>query len=120
VIALPVQLKADTNSGRTLRLAGLASAVVGVIAGGLGVKFAYDARHDASVVSMHVTGAQWTSGEEHAFDDGRAKQRDMYISYVAGGALVITGSVLYYLGTRTRLEPVVSTRSAGLAIAGSF
>ena len=109
----------EVRGPAALRIAGLATAGVGVIACGLGVKFAFDARAAADTLSQHTSGP-WTDAEEATYRAGEAANRNMIISYVVGGVLVGTGAVLYWRGARTTLVPVATTTSASLAVAGQF
>ena len=57
--------------------------------------------------------------------DGKAAERNSQIAYIAGGALVVTGIVLYVVGSGKRknavaVAPMVTSSSAGLAFGGSF
>lgn len=107
-----------TRSSPPLRIAGLATAGTGAIALGLGVVFGIKARSAADTISNHQ--GPWTEGERHTFEDGQRANRIMIIGYAAGGALVATGAVLYYLGARTHVVPVTGERTAGLAVQGRF
>jgi hypothetical protein len=80
--------------------------------------FGIEARSAADTISNHQ--GPWTEGERHTFEDGQRANRTMIIGYVAGGALVATGGVLYYLGARTHVVPVTGVRTAGLAVQGRF
>lgn len=115
----PPEELVEVRGPRSLRIAGLATAGVGMIAVGLGVKFAFDARSAADALSQHTSGA-WTDAEEATYLAGERANRNMIISYVVGGVLVGTGAVLYWRGARTTLVPVATTTSASLAVAGQF
>jgi len=80
--------------------------------------FGIEARSAADTISNHQ--GPWTQDERHTFEDGQRANRTMIIGYVAGGALVATGGVLYYLGVRTHVVPVTGVRTAGLAVQGRF
>jgi tetratricopeptide (TPR) repeat protein len=107
-----------TRSSPQLRITGLATAGAGAIALGFGVVFGIKARSAADTISNHQ--GLWTDDERHTFEDGQRANRTMIIGYVAGGALVATGGVLYYLGARTHVVPVTGVRTAGLAVQGRF
>lgn len=107
-----------TRSSPQLRITGLATAGAGAIALGVGVVFGIKARSAAETISNHQ--GPWTEDERHTFEDGQRANRTMIIGYVAGGALVATGGVLYYLGARTHVVPVTGARTAGLAVQGRF
>ena len=110
--------QAATRSSPQLRIAGLATTGAGAVALGLGVVFGMKARSAADAISDHR--GSWTDDERHTFEDGQRANRNMIVAYVAGGALVGTGGVLYYLGARTHLVPVTGARTAGLAVWGRF
>jgi tetratricopeptide (TPR) repeat protein len=106
------------DSGSTLKIAGIASAGVGLVAVGVGVKFGLDARAASNAITTHT--GPWTMAEMTRFEDGQRASRNMVISYVAGGVLVAAGGVMYWLGTRSQAVPVVTAQSAGVAVTGRF
>jgi tetratricopeptide (TPR) repeat protein len=108
----------ETRGSPPLRITGLATAGAGAIALGVGVVFGIKARSASDTISNHQ--GPWTVDEQHTFEDGQRANRTMIIGYVAGGALVAAGGVLYYLGTRTHVVPVTGVRTAGLAVQGRF
>jgi hypothetical protein len=99
-------------------MAGLATTGAGAIALGAGVVFGIQARSAADAISRHE--GPWTEDERRTFEDGQRANRNMIIAYVAGGALVATGGVLYYLGARTHVVPVTGAGTTGLAVQGRF
>ncbi|HEY5925491.1 MAG TPA: tetratricopeptide repeat protein [Kofleriaceae bacterium] len=109
----------ETRNSPTLRIAGLATAGAGVIALAVGVKFGLDARADADAISNKDMSA-WTAEDKARFENGEAANRNMAIAYGVGGALVIGGAVMYFVGSRTQVTPVVAPQSAGLAVMGRF
>lgn len=115
---LAVDKPFEGAGARRLRIAGLAAAGLGAISIGLGVKFGVDAKHDSDAVSMQH--GPWTLADEATFNAGRAAQRDMYAAYIVGGALVVTGGVLYYLGVRAHVAPVVTASAASVSWWASF
>jgi tetratricopeptide (TPR) repeat protein len=104
---------------RSLRIAGLATAGAGVIAVGLGAKFGLDAGDDADAITTKDMSA-WTNDDRRTFEHGESANRNMYLSYAVGGVLVIGGAVMYFVGSRTRLAPIVAPQSAGLGVQGQF
>jgi hypothetical protein len=102
---------------RPLRIAGLAVGGAGAVALGVGVAFGLQARRDAATLSGHMSG-MWLPADEQTYEHGQTANRRAIGAYIAGGALVAAGGVLYYLGARTHLEPVVTP--TGVAIAGRF
>jgi len=103
---------------RTLRYVGLATVGLGVVAAAAGIKFGLDARGASNVLSTHT--GPWTHDDEIRFENGRTANRNMYIAYGVGAGLVVTGGVLYYLGARAHVAPVVGTHTAMLATWGTF
>jgi tetratricopeptide (TPR) repeat protein len=81
-----------TPPGRTLRIAGLATAGAGVIVLGAGIYFGLHAK------SLSNDAAGWDTFDQGKYDDGKAANRNMYIFTGIGAAAVIGGGVLYYLG----------------------
>jgi tetratricopeptide (TPR) repeat protein len=109
----------DPNPGRGLRIGGLATMGAGAIALGVGLKFAFDAR-DAEDQLSSFTGDTWTRREEDIFDAGERANRNMKIMYAIGGTLVVGGGVLFYLGMRANIAPVVTTETVGVAVRGEL
>jgi len=68
------------------------TAGAGVAALGAGVLFGLKAR------SIDDEARGWDVFDPDRFADGEAAERNMFIAYGVGGALVVTGGVLYYLG----------------------
>jgi hypothetical protein len=103
-----------------LRIVGLVAAGLGVVSLGIGVKFGFDAKRDSDAISMQH--GPWTIADEATFNHGRTAQREMYGSYVVGGALVVVGGVFYYLGVRARahVAPVVTPDSASVSLRAQF
>jgi hypothetical protein len=104
---------------RSLRIAGVVAGGAAVVAAGAGIWFGVQARSDANDLSSHQ-GPMWTAADEQKYLHGQAANDHMVGAYVAAGALLVTGGVLYYLGARTHLEPIVTPGSAELAIEGRF
>jgi hypothetical protein len=108
-----------THGPRAFRVAGIVAGGAAVVAAGAGIWFGVQARSDADHISSH-TMDMWTPDDERTFEHGQTANSRMIGAYIASGALLVTGGVLYYLGARTHLEPVVTPGSAGLAIEGRF
>ena len=83
-------------AGRSLRLAGLATAGAGVVGLGIGIVFGLKARS----ISNEASG--WTTFDPQRDDQGKADERKMVVLTSIGGAAIVTGGVLYYLGHRAR------------------
>jgi tetratricopeptide (TPR) repeat protein len=115
MVDTPDRPRLPLDPARRLRIEGIVAASVGVIGLGIGLEFGLQARGDADDVSQRYN-AKTAS-------DGAAAQRNMYIATGLGGALMIGGGVLYYLGwrmERARLVPTVAGDRVGLSLAGTF
>ena len=108
-----------TRGPRSLRIAGIVAGGVALVAAGAGITFGLQARSDSDAISKHTMDT-WTAADERTFEHGRTANSRMVGAYVAGGALLAVGGVLYYFGARSHLEPIVTPASAGLAIEGHF
>jgi len=115
------------GGGRGLRIAGLSIGAAGLLTAGLGIYFGVRASSLADEVTEGSMGGRWSDTLELKEQDGEAAERNMYICYGVGGAAVLTGSILYYLGVRagrTTTEvvpaPVGTTESVGLLLRGVF
>lgn len=106
------------RSSPALRIAGLATIGGGAIALGLGVVFGVEARAAGDDISKHT--GDWTLADQARFESGQRAQTGMIVAYVASGVLVATGGVLYVLGTRTQVAPVVGANAAGAVLWGRF
>lgn len=86
--------RASASGGRRLRITGLATGGVGVVALSVGVAFGLRAKS----ISDEAVG--WDRFDPARFDQGEAAERNMFILTGIGAAALVTGSVLYYLGRR--------------------
>lgn len=105
---------------RKLRLAGYITGGAGVASLGVGVAFHLRARSISKDLSE--PGITFDPDKERA---GENAELIMKVGYVAGGALVIGGAALYYLGRRVDRErvailPSLSPDSVGLVITGGL
>src|SRR5262249_49758662 len=89
------------SPGRTLRIAGISTAIAGGLVLGLGVKFGHDARVRADDVSSATA---WSADYDRKVAEGKTAQRRMMWCYGLGAAAVVTGAVLTYLGLSRRDE----------------
>lgn len=78
----------------------------GLVALGVGVVFGLHAR------SISDETAGWDTFDPARFDQGKAAERNMFILTGVGGAALVTGGVLYYLGRRAGATAESSARSA--------
>jgi tetratricopeptide (TPR) repeat protein len=124
--APPADSDGGGSPGRGLRLTGLAVAGVGLVGLGLGVKFGLDARDVQDRLERQPEGTPWTFDDLYA--DGEAASRNMWISYGVGGAALIAGGTLYFLGRsagnagerQVVIVPVWDRSGSGLVLVGGF
>ncbi len=118
----PPAVQHGGNKG--LRIAGMATAGVGVLALGLGIKFGLDAKGLESDVEGNTV---WNQAD---FDDGKDAERNAFIFYGVSAVALGAGTVMYVLGrdsTRQareqgalRIVPMGNAQSAGLLVQGGF
>ncbi|MGE0548870.1 MAG: hypothetical protein AB7O24_31035 [Kofleriaceae bacterium] len=89
---------APSSPGRGLRLSGIAVAGLGVAAVGAGVYFGLSARSKSKDLNSSPT---WEPALER---NAKAADRNAKITLAVGGAAIIGGAVLYYLGHRASQE----------------
>ena len=114
------------SPGRGLRLTGLVVAGVGLVGLGVGVTFGLDARDVQNRIDSQPEGTPWMFDDLYA--EGEVASRNMWISYGVGGAALIAGGALYFLGrsrgnTRERqvaIVPVWDRSGSGLVLVGGF
>lgn len=112
----PPPTTATSPSDRgALRIAGLATAAVGVVGVGLGVGFAVHGKNLQSEVEDRFDPAK--------ADAGHRANTLAWVGTIGGGALIATGAALYIVGRRPSTErlavaPVVAAHTAGLVISG--
>ena len=103
----PAPVDAPSSTGRGLRLAGVATGAVGLVALGAGVYFGLSARGKQSDLE---DGGVW---DPALYEDGQSADRNAKIFLGVGGAAVIGGAVLYYLGVRAGSEAQVAVVPRG-------
>jgi serine/threonine-protein kinase len=114
------------DRGGTLRVTGLGLGVVGLIGLGVGGYFGWKAKDLADQITNHPIGDPWPSDIKQIEADGEAAERKQVIFLAAGGALAVTGTVLYFMGRSRRSErtvavqPTATPDTLGLAISGGF
>jgi tetratricopeptide (TPR) repeat protein len=123
-IVIPIlEPKRKAPSGKTLKIMGISTAGLGVVAIGAGVIFGLKARSKSDEVSSYE--GRWDETKNQLFDDGESAERLMLISTTVGAAAVITGGVLYYMGARKdaraeRLEVGVNDSGVTVSITGYY
>lgn len=91
----PRDASSDDRRGRWLRWGGLAAGGTGLLFLGVGLYYGVEARSISAELSQVD---RWTAERLDRFDDGeRAEARAVGFS-IAGGALLVGGGVLYWLG----------------------
>ncbi len=114
--------KDNGESGPTMRAVGITLGVVGLVGVGLGAGFGISATSKANRANELCTGSECRSPEGVSLtDDARTAATISTIGFVAGGALLASGVVLYLLApsasksaTTTRISPVAMPGGAGL------
>lgn len=114
------------SPGRGLRLAGLGVAGLGLVGVGLGVKFGLDASAAQDRIEGQPAGTPWTFDDVYA--EGQAANRNMWISYGVGGAALIAGTAMYFIGRSAgnaaerelAIVPVWDRSGSGLVLVGGF
>jgi tetratricopeptide (TPR) repeat protein len=97
----PPEPPAHGGGGRGLRVTGLVLVGAGMVAAGAGGYFAWVAHDKEGQISdLFDSGAQWDSRYDDLYDQGRSARRNARILIGAGGAAVVTGTVLYVIGRR--------------------
>ncbi len=118
------------HPGRTLRIAGMATAGAGLLAIAVGIKYGLDARRISNDHSNHDEG-QWSEAELKSQTVGKRAEKRMFIGTGVGAALIAGGAVLYYLGHSARAHaeeseqgvaasPLISGDTLGVALSGRF
>ncbi|MGE0550932.1 MAG: tol-pal system YbgF family protein [Kofleriaceae bacterium] len=107
---------APHRAERTWTIAGLTVGAAGLVAGGLGIKFALDARDHSDALRRATP--RTTDEYNEIVADGRRAERAMYVLYGVGGALAITGAIMLYRGLT--IEPEVSRQGGSVAVRGTF
>ena len=92
-----------------LRWLGLAAGAGGVIAGGLAVYAARDARRAETALEALGEGDEWGNEQQALYDDGVEARRNVLVFSAASAALVTTGVVLYVVGERRRAREAATT-----------
>lgn len=84
--------------GATMKMVGLATAAVGgalVITGIVFGRMASSAESELNALNM---GGTWTPENQNTYDSGERNNKIAIVSLVIGGAAVVTGGALYFLG----------------------
>jgi tetratricopeptide (TPR) repeat protein len=108
----------DTHQGRGLRIAGIATAGVGVAAVVTGIAFGL---HASSLQSEAYKGIY----NDSKLQDSKSFRTLEWVSFGIGGAAVITGGALYYLGLSAKdapiaIAPIIAPGAGGATVFGTF
>jgi hypothetical protein len=91
----------STGGGRTLKLTGLVVASAGVALIAAGVTFALQSSSTADdLTAMARGGETWTPALRQKYDDGQSQAELATVLSIAGGAALVGGGVLAWLGYR--------------------
>jgi tetratricopeptide (TPR) repeat protein len=114
-IAQPTE---PAHPGRGLRIAGIVTASVGVAAGVAGIAFGLHANslHDEAYKGIY---------NDSKLQDSKSFRTLQWVAIGIGGAAVVTGGVLYYLGVTKQdapvaLIPLAAPGAGGAAVFGRF
>lgn len=120
----PAPAQPGGTRGRWLRRGGLAAGGAGLVSLAVGLYYGIEARSISAELSLVD---RWTADRLDRFDDGERAESLAIGFSVAGGALLVGGGVLYWLGGRSEREPEVEVTAAlgprgelGLAAGGRF
>ncbi len=114
-----------TSPGRTLKIASLSAAGIGILALGTSAYFATQAssKHD-ELAGFRGT---WTSREQTIWDEGESADRWTVITAGVGAAAILSSVVLYAIGSskasgaeKLTLLPTSTSESASITLRGSF
>jgi tetratricopeptide (TPR) repeat protein len=121
----PSDVVANPHAGRGKRIAGIviAAAVLAIIGGGIATGVL--AQNASDKISAENRNRQ--PYDEATYNAGKTDQILEGVLLGVGGAAVVTGGVLYFVGRHegkraqvATVAPILSPTSAGLAVSGSF
>lgn len=111
------------DPGATMKKAGIATMAVGgalVITGIIFGRMASSAESDLNALNM---GGTWTQADQDTYDSGQRNNKIAIVSLVVGGAAVVTGGALYFLGrskSSTSVAIVPTRTGTTVAVGWSF
>jgi tetratricopeptide (TPR) repeat protein len=97
--------------GRGLRIAGLVTGGVGLVALGAALHYGIEAKKASDAITDNQEG--WTADLLGRYDEGESAETRMFVLTGVGAAALATGGVLYYLGWRAGRAEVVPVTPAG-------
>ena len=87
------------HPGRKLKVAGVATMGAGAVILGMGVYFGLEARSAADELDARAgRGEPWTDDTQSLYDRGQRDETLGYSLAIGGGAALVTGAVLAYIG----------------------
>ena len=124
-MAMPMSMRSDAVPERGVKLKawGISTAAAGLVAGVAGIYYTNKANNAQDELDGFLaSGGTWSA--RYASLEGQrdsAKRNATYL-YGAGGALLVTGGLLYYFGWRESLTVTVATQPGGaqIGVAGNF
>lgn len=116
------------DPGKALKIAGYATGGAGLLALGVGFYFGSEAQTISDDITNHTdTTIAWRDDIKDYEAKGQRYENLQIAFLVAGGALVVGGAVLYFLGNSKKssaetlvLRPTASADSAGAVLSGSW
>lgn len=126
IVVEPPKPVAEGNPGQGLRYAGLGITGAGVIGIGVGVFFGIKAQHNSDLISQHDKTMSWPDNIKQIEADGQSYENKQIIFLIAGGAVAVTGAVIFVVGRskhsseRLAITPTATTNSVGLSLGGGF
>ena len=116
----PVAPVSSTSFRPALRVAGVATAGVGLALVATGVYFGLHAASDSNALEQSAAQRQTWSAADRAVDsDGTSSARAATALYVAGGIAVATGAALAFLGWPRKGAGAATTASVGAVPGGA-
>lgn len=116
---------ANPNAGRSKRIAGIVLAAAGLAVIGGGIATGVLAKQASDKISTENSNHQ--PYDEATYNAGKTDQILEGVLIGVGGAALVTGGVLYFVGRHeakraqvATVAPIWSPTSAGLAVSGSF
>jgi tetratricopeptide (TPR) repeat protein len=121
VVLAPPPVTLIEDRGGTLRTVGLVTGGAGVVVLGAGVFFGLQGRALKQDLDDLGPGDEY---DPSVVDDGHIANRNALICFAVGGSALVTGGVLYALGTRKKVERTISlvptAGGASFVVAGRF
>lgn len=107
---------AEPARGRPLRVAGLVSAGVGLVALGAALHYGIEAKKASDAISENDEA--WTGSLLDRYDEGESAETRMFVLSGVGAAALAAGGVLYYLGWRASRSEAASVAIGAAPSAG--